>query len=288
MVTEAPTTARRGIPRPRVVLAAAGVAASAAVVAAMLQAAWPVLALIGVAAVAVVMLATLVAMRRDSRVVAPLAVALVALVNPVVLAAVSDHVVARVGVVSFGFDRGFVLWGTYPGIAGWEPPADPPLVDIGGIARTSQNAVRDVVDATSDAYGWAWRVGDEASGARAIVNGWGGASVFWRIDSPTWISADAGDVAQRAVLTDAAAGAAERLDLPLEDDVDGDVDTGDGVRTWSDDLGGTLFLQVAGAQATLWYTGGPFLATTVADFDARLEPFAGLTPPATIEQPDLP
>ncbi|WP_344739643.1 hypothetical protein [Microbacterium awajiense] len=287
-MTEPPTAVRRGIPRPRVALAAGGLAASAAVVAAMLQAPWPVLTLIGITAIAVAVLATLVAVRRDSRVVAPLAVALVALVNPVVLTAVSDHVVARVGVVSFTLDRGFVLWGVYPGIAGWDPPADPPLVDIGGIARTSQDAVRDVVDATSSAFGWAWRVGDQPSGARAIVNGWGGVSAFWRIDSPTWISDDAGDLGRRAVLTDAVAGAAERLDLPFEADVDGDVDTGDGVRAWSDDLGGTLFLQIAGARATVWYTGGPFLATTVEDFEERLEPFEGLLPPATIEEPDLP
>jgi len=283
------TAAQRALPRPAFVLVAAGVVAVASLAAALAGAGWATIPLV-VAALVVLVLATLVAMRRDSRVLAPLAIALVALCNPVVLGGLTDHVRDQVGVVTVAPDRGLVLWATYPGIAGWDAPAVPASVDTTALAQAVPRVVRGVVDATGREFGWSWSLGDEVpQGARAIANGFGGASMFWRIDSPRWTTADFdGSGAQRAALLGAVDSAAAALETGEVSDTTGDVDAGDGVRAWTDGRGGVLTLEIAGGDVAVVYAGGPFLAGDPAEFAERMAGFAGLELPAPLVRPDLP
>jgi|GEM_PF-1411233 len=283
------STAARFLPRPATVLAAAAVVAIASVAAALAGAGWATIPLCA-AALVVLVCATLVAMRRDSHAVAPLAIALVALLNPLVLGGLTDHVREQVGVVTLAPDRGLVLWATYPGIAGWDGPDAPAAVDTTALAQAVPRVMRGIVDATGRGHGWSWSLGDEVQpGAQAIANGFGGSSMFWRIDSPRWTTGDFdGSDAQRATLLAAVAGAAAALEAGEVVDVRGDVGAADGVRVWRDGRGGELTLTIAGADVIAVYAGGPFLAGDPAEFDARMAGFAGLDLPEPIAQPDLP
>lgn len=276
--------------RPALVL---GVAAVVAVVSGVVVATglpWVVGLLVMIVAVAATIWATLSAVVRRSLVVAPLAICLLAVGNPAVLAGVGSYVERSVGVVTFSPDRGFVLWSLYPGIVGWDAPDAPDAVDTPVLAQSVQRALRSAVGVLTDAYGYAWRIGDGQVGIAPIANGFGGYSMFERVDAPLWTTSDFdGSEGQRSAIVAAAAASAAELGLTDAADSAGDVDTGDGTREWSAD-GQTLTLTLAGAQIELSYTGGPFLAPTSlpGEFEDRLRGFEGLPLPSTIVTPDVP
>lgn len=275
--------------RPRVVLFAAVVVGALSVLWALL---WPnpiIAALIVLAGAAVVVWATAVAMRRQSVFIAPLAVVLVALCNPLVFGVVSSNLDTRVGRMTFSFEDGLLLWKQYPGIAGWDA-SDPRPVDTGTLVVEAQNGFRAAIDALSDEFGWAWQVGD-VTGVTAIPNGYGGDSMFRRVDMPVWQTGDFdGSQAQRDGLLSAVASLAATLQLSSETDVSGDVTTGDGERTWTDDLGGRLQLTVAGEQVALAFVGGPYFSAqyTPEQYEQAMAPFDGVAPPDPLVVPDVP
>lgn len=284
-------TGLRGIPRPLTTLLVALVVAAASIVAFLAGAGWGVGLVLMLLAIAATVWATVAAVRRDSVFVAPLAIVLLAVLNPLVLSGLSAHIQERAGVITFAFDRGLVLWATYPGIAGWDAPEDATPVNTAGLAQAEQRALRSVVEATTAAHGWVWSIGEGAAGVFRIANGFGGPSLFERVDSPVWTSDDFdGSAPQRELLLSSAQSAADALELRTVTDVEGDVATGDGVRHWDDGAGGVMSLTIAGARVTLQYTGGPFLSggSSAAEYQLARSGFAGLQPPAPIEEPDLP
>ncbi|WP_439591081.1 hypothetical protein [Microbacterium sp.] len=291
----APATVDQGRPvrlptRPALVLGVAVVVAvlSAVVVATGMP--WVVGLLVMIVAIVVTIWATLSAVVRRSLFVAPLAICLVAVGNPAVLAGVGSYVERSVGVVTLSPDRGFVLWSLYPGIAGWDAPDAPEAVDTPRLAQSVQRALRSAVGVLTDAYGYAWQIGDGQVGIASIENGFGGPSMFERIDAPLWTTADFdGSSAQRAAVVAAAAASAAELGLTDASDAAGDVDTGDGTRQWSAD-NQTLTLSIEGPRIELSYTGGPFLAPTSlpGEYEDLMRAFEGLTPPPTIVTPDVP
>ncbi len=288
MVT-APTTRRARVLRPGATLGAAAVVGLAALCVVLFSLGWVLAALVTVAAVLVIVTATASAMRRGSRLLAPLAVAVVAVLNPVVLQGLADHTRDAVGVVTFEPGQGIVLWGGYPGIAGWDAPEAPEPVEVRPLVLDVQDAVRAIVDDTGDTLGWTWSVGETAGGATTIANGFGGPSMFARVTSPTWTTTDfTGSEPQRDILLAALQSTAETLGLNAREDVEGDVATGDGVRVWTDASGGELALTVGAGEVVVVYIGGPYLVGTTAEYETRLAPFAGLEQPEPIVTPDLP
>lgn len=271
--------------RARTLLWAAIVIGALSVVALALDAGWIVGAILSLAALAVIVVGPFIAMRRRSLVAAPLAIALVSLLNPVILGGVSAHVTNLIGVVTL--QRGIVLWGAYPGIAGWDAPDELTVVDPGALARQTQDVTRGVVDELSSAYGWSWSIGDSVGGTQSIANGFGGTSVFIRVDSARWTTADFdGSQEQADALLTAMQTAADELGLTTVGDA---IDAGSGGEaTWSDGRGGVLTLAYDGSQASFWYTGGPFSTVSTEEYLALLEPYAGLDQPEPIDEPDLP
>ena len=289
--TAAVAPARRArVARPRVVLIAALVVAA-------LSAIWLTtgrnIVLGGVllaAAALVVVWATAVAMRRASTVIAPLAVILVVVCNPAVLGVYSTHLDDRVGRMTLSPESGLVFWQQYPGIAGWEAPAVPVQVDTTTLVRTVQSSFREAIDRLSGEYSWSWEVG-EVTGVSPVPNGFGGASMFHRIDAPVWSSSDFdGSEAQRTALLEAAETIAAQLALPTVADPIGDVAAGDGVRTWSDDLGGTFRLTVQGSAVSLEFVGGPYFGvqSSLEEYAAARDFFDRLELPEPLYIPELP
>ncbi|QTV80099.1 hypothetical protein [Microbacterium sp. NIBRBAC000506063] len=287
---EAPQPSRARVARPRVVM----IAALALVALSML---WlfggrngALGVVLSVAALIVIVWATAVAMRRGSAVVAPLAVILVVLGNPVVLGIYSNHLDDRVGRLTISPEDGLVFWQQYPGIAGWQAPSEPVPVDTTEIVRTAQASFRTAIDELSGEFGWAWQVGD-ITGVSAIPNGFGGESMFHRVDAPVWTTSDFdGSDAQRATLLDLGAGIAEQLQLPTLTDAVGDVSAGDGVRAWTDDLGGAFTVTVQGSTVSLQFVGGPYFAahTSMEEYAEAREHFAGIELPEPLFVPELP
>lgn len=276
------------VPRPRTVLLAALVVALASLAAAWLGIGWWASPVLVLAAVAVTVFATASAVRRDSVFVAPIAIALVAVLNPLVLGGLGTHVRETAGMVTFDAGRGLVLWKNYPGIGGWELPDEVQPINVVAFGDHVQRSVRSVVDATSGSFGWTWEVREGRVGLGRIANGYGGAAEFYRVDSTPWRSTSFdGSAEQRAVLVAAAQAAADELALTTVADEAGDVTAGDGGRTWSDATG-TLTLRVEGSAVEISYVGGPVLGGTQAEFDLRLGPYRGLTPPEPFTSPDLP
>lgn len=270
-------------------VAAAIVAVLAAVVA-LLR--WPtaVAVVLMVAAVAVTVWATWIAVRRPSLVVAPLAVCLVAIGNPLALGGMAVNLEAHAGVITVRTEGGFglVFWKQYPGVAGWTAPADPQPVDTVAFASMVQAAVRSVVDSTTTAFGLTWTVESGPSGLQPLPNGYGGESLFDRVDSALWHTSLDGSVAARTALLEAARAAAETLQLG-DETVSGDPATGTGTVAWSDS-GGVLTLELVDDAVTVGYSGGPFLKSTAlpGELAQRLAAFRGLTPPEPLVQPDIP
>lgn len=284
-------TGLRAVPRPRTALLVAIVVAAASVLASLAGAGWGIGLVLMLLAIGVTVWATVAAVRRDSVLVAPLAIVLVAVLNPLVLSGLGAHIRERAGVITFAFDRGLVLWSTYPGIAGWDAPEDATPVNTTGLAQAEQRALRGTVEATTAAYGWVWSLGEGAAGVFRIANGYGGESLFERVDSPVWTSEDFdGSAPQRDLLLSSAQSAAAALELTTITETEGDVAGGDGVRQWDDGAGGVMTLRVAGSRVTLRYTGGPFLSgsSSAAEYRLARSGFEGLEPPAPIEEPDLP
>lgn len=276
--------------RPALVLGVAFVVVLVAGVTVVARLPWIVGALVMVAAVGVTVWATLSAVVRRSLVVAPLAICLLAVGNPAVLTGLGSYVERNAGVITFSFDRGVVLWASYPGISGWDAPDDPQTVDTPRLAQTVQRALRTAVGVMSDEYAWAWQIGEGEVGIRPIANGFGGDSMFQRVDAPLWTTTDFdGSDGQRASLVAAVAASAAELGLTDVVDASGDVGTGDGTRRWIADAQ-ALTLTVDGAHVALGYSGGPFLAPTIlpGEFERAREAYEGLTPPPTIVTPDLP
>lgn len=290
MTAETPTPARRArVLRPGAALVAAAVVAAASLGVVLFSLGWVLAALLTVLAVAVVLVATASAMRRGSRVLAPLAVALVAVLNPVVLQGLADHTRDSIGVVTYEPGQGLVLWGGYPGIAGWDAPETPEQIDVRSLVLDVQDSVRAIVDDTGDAVGWTWSVGDTAGGATTLQNGFGGPSMFVRVDSPTWATTDFdGSAPQRDILLAAVRATADELSLSTVTDAEGDVGTGDGVREYTDADGGSLTLTVAGGDVTVVYAGGPYLSGSAEEYQARMSEFAGLDLPDPLFTPALP
>ena len=227
---------------------------------------------------------------RRSVFVAPLAICLVAAMNPAALSGLGGYVERHAGVVSFAFDRGIVLWAKYPGIAWWDAPQDPQSVDTIALAQSVQRALRTAVGALSTAYGWTWQIGDGEVGVRPIPNGFGGDSLFERVDAPRWTTEEFdGSDGQRVALLAAAEASAAELGLTQVANPSGDVTTGDGSRTWSADAQ-TLTLTVEGSRVSLTYAGGPFLSTRTVpgELETALSGYEGLPLPPTIVTPDLP
>ncbi|GAA1922480.1 hypothetical protein GCM10009775_13680 [Microbacterium aoyamense] len=251
---------------------------------------WIVGLVLMLVAVVVTIWATLSAVVRRSLFVAPLAVCLVAVGNPAVLAGAGAFVERNVGVVTVSFDRGVVPWALYPGIAGWEAPQAPEVVDTPALAQTVQRALRSAVGALSADYAYTWQVGDGRVGIAPIANGFGGDSMFQRIDAPRWTTSDFDESAeQRAAIVAAAAASAAELGLMQATEAAGDVDTGDGTREWTDE-GQTFTLTLEGQRVALSYTGGPFLApqSLPGEFQRSMRAYEALTLPPPIVTPNLP
>ncbi len=286
----AASSTRTRVARPRVVLIAALVVAA-------LSVAWLITgrnAVFGgvliAAALLVVVWSTAVAMRRVSTVVAPLAVIVVVVCNPAVLGVYSTHLDDRVGRMTLTPESGLVFWQQYPGIAGWEAPAEPVQVNTAVLVRMVQSSLREAIDRLSEEYSWSWKVGD-VTGVSSIPNGFGGESMFRRIDAPVWSSSDFdGSEAQRATLLDVAEAIGEQLALTAVADPSGDVAVGDGVRTWSDDLGSTFTLTVQGQTVSLEFVGGPYFGTqsSLEEYAAARDFFDGFELPEPLFVPELP
>lgn len=294
--TDGPTPQARGIRsplslRPALTLASAAIVAVVSWVAVALGAPWPIIAVLTVVALAVMVWASLSAIGRRSLVVAPLAVCLAVMGNPLITSGLASYVERHAGVITVSLDHGLVLWKTYPGIAGWEPssPATQP-VDTPGIAMNVQRALRDVVGDMSDSYGYTWEIGDGQVGIAPIANGFGGNSLFERVDAPLWQTTDFdGSADQRAAVVASTVTSAQSLALTTVANPDGNVDTGDGTRTWSDETQ-QLTLTIEGSTVMLTYVGGPFLAasTIPGEYLRAMQGFEGIPLPPTIEDPNIP
>jgi len=287
---DAPARRPRLTRRPAVVLAAAVVIAVVSFLVVTLRLPWPVGAVLVVIVLLATVWATLSAIARRSLFVAPLAVCILALGNPVILSGLGSYVQTHAGVITVSLDRGLVLWANYPGIAGWEAPASPTSVDTVRLATEVQNALRVSVGELSDAYGYAWSIGEGTVGIQRIPNGYGGRSLFERVDAPLWQTSDFdGSADQRMAVVQSAAAAAATLELTDIGDSDGDVDTGDGTRTWSSG-DATLMLTIEGDTVSLTYTAGPYLTrdAVLGEFPRSMRGFDGLTRPAPLETPDVP
>jgi len=283
--TQAEPSGSSATMRARTLLGAAIVIGALSIVALILDLGWIVGAVLALAALAVIVVGPFIAMRRRSFVVAPLAIALVSLLNPLILGGITAHVTNLIGVVTL--QRGLVLWADYPGIVGWDAPDELTVVDPGALARQTQDVTRDVVDTLSSEYGWSWSIGESVGGTQSIANGFGGPSVFVRIDSATWTTADFdGSEEQAQGLLAAMQSAADELGLTTVGDAIGEESGGE--ATWSDGRGGVLTLSYDGSEVSFWYIGGPFSTVSTEEYDALLEPYAGLGLPEPIVEPDLP
>jgi hypothetical protein len=149
--------------------------------------------------------------------------------------------------------------------------------------------VRSIVDTTTTAFGLTWTVASGPSGLMPLPNGYGGPSMFDRVDSAQLRTTLDGSTAQRTALLSAARAAATTLQLGDEKAVSGDPLTGTGTITWSD-ADGVLTLVLDADAVTVSYSGGPLLTGTAlpGEYEQRLADFAGLTPPAPLVTPDLP
>jgi hypothetical protein len=229
--------------------------------------------------------------RRPSVVIAPLAVCLLALGNPLSLGGIASNVEAHAGIITVRTEGGFglVFWKEYPGVAGWSAPSDPQPVQTVAFATQVQAAVRGVVTAMSDAYGLTWTAGQGRTGVESLPNGFGGLSMFDRVDSAQWRTTLDGSAAQRTALVAATRTAANALGLADEAGSADDIAAGTGTMTWQDP-GGVLTLMLAGDAVTLQYSGGPFLRGTSlpGEYEQRMAGFAGLTPPTPLNMPDVP
>ncbi|WP_404430029.1 hypothetical protein LG299_10685 [Microbacterium lacus] len=277
--------------RPATVLVAAAIVAVVSWMSVAFRAPWPIVAVLTVAALAVLVWASLSAIGRRSLVVAPLAVCLAVMGNPLTTAGLGSYVERHAGVITLSLRDGIVLWKAYPGIAGWEPstPATQP-VDTTGLAMDVQRVLRDVVGEMSDAYGYVWQVGDGQVGISIIANGFGGGSLFERVDAPLWQTSDFdGSPAQRATLVASTTASAEELGLTTVADPSGDVGSADGIRTWSGEAQ-RLTLTIDDSTVTLTYVGGPFLGSTTlpGEYLRGMQGFADLPLPPTIEEPNIP
>ncbi len=276
--------------RPAVVLIASAVVALVSWTSIALRLPWIIAVIAMLLAVVVTVWATLSAIVRRSVFVAPLAICLVAALNPAALAGLGSYVERHAGVVSVTLDRGVVLWAKYPGIAGWDAPQDPQAVDTTALAQSVQRALRTAIGTLTTAYGWAWQIGPGDVGVTAIPNGFGGDSLFERIDAPRWTTdAFDGSEEQRAALLAAAEASAAELGLTEVSDPSGDVASGDGSRAWAAE-GQTLTLTIEGSHVSLSYTGGPFLSprTLPGEFETAMRGYEGLPLPPTIVTPELP
>lgn len=280
-------TGRR--PRAGLVLLVAVVVAAFALAGAALRWPFPVEVVLLALAVVVTGWAAWVAVRRPSLVLAPLAVCILALGNPATLAGTTAFVQDHAGVITVRTQDGFglVFWKQYPGVAGWTAPADPAPVDTVAFAASAQAAVRGIVDALS-AEGREWTASSTPSGLQLLPNGYGGPSMFDRVDSAEWHTTLDGSAAQRATLLAAARETAQALGLADEQVVTGDPLSGTATTTWSD-ADGVLTLVLADDAVTVSYSGGPFLRATAlpGEFAQRMSAFAGLTPPAPLVAPDV-
>jgi hypothetical protein len=231
------------------------------------------------------------AMAWRSAVLAPLAVCLLAVGNPIAASASATFVEREIGPVTVTADRGLVFWELYPGVAGWDAPDPVPRVDASALARTAQSAIRSVVTDLTDSFGYAWTVQeDAAAGVSAIANGFGGTSMFVRVDVPEWVTESFdGSSGQRDAILTAAAGAAAALQLTDVQDSSGDVATSDGVRSWST-AGQLLTLTIDGARVSLVFTAGPYLSGSYIpeEYERALTSFEGLTAPEPRVRPSLP
>lgn len=276
--------------RPGLILACAVVVVLVSWVSIAFRLPWIIAAIAMLLAVLVTVWGTLSAIVRRSLFVAPLAICLVAAGNPATLAGLGSYVERHAGVLSVTLDRGIVLWAKYPGIAGWDAPTDPQPVDTIALAKNVQRALRTAIGSLTTAYGWAWQIGDGDVGVTPIPNGFGGNSMFERVDAPRWTTDafDGSDEQRAAAIATAEASAAE-LGLTQASDTAGAVDTGDGTRSWSADSQ-TLTLTITGSRVTLTYVGGPFLSTLSlpGEFETASSGYAGLPLPPTIVTPDVP
>lgn len=254
---------------------------------------WPsvISIVLGVVCILAVVVAGFSAVTWRSAVVAPLAVCILALGNPLAAHAMSTFVDREVGPVTVTADRGLAFWELYPGIAGWDAPSPLPRADATSLARTAQSAIRTVVSDLTASFGYAWSVPtDDVAGVTAIANGFGGTSLFVRVDVPEWTSPDFdGSPTQREAVLASAAGAAAQLQLTDVQDVSGDVETSDGVRTW-----GTpeqrLTLTIERSSVSLVFSAGPFLRDGYLpeEYERSLRSFEGLTAPEPRVQSELP
>ena len=295
LLAEPQTTPAGTRRRPRAwppLVVAAGVAVLS-VAGALLRWPAPIQAILVAAAIVVTLWAAWAVIRRPSRVVAPLAVCLVALGNPLALGGMATNIEAHAGLITVRTDGGFglVFWKQYPGVAGWTAPSDPQPVDTVAFAAAVQAAVRSIVDDTTTAFGLTWTVASQPSGLMQLPNGYGGPSMFDRVDSAQWHTMLDGSAAQRTAVLAATRAAATTLQLGDEKAVSGDPLTGTGTTTWSDaDADGELTLVLDADAVTVSYSGGPLLTGTSlpGEFERRMADFAGLTPPAPLVTPDVP
>lgn len=289
VVSAAPVKRRRGVP-PVAVLAAAGVGAAASVFWMMAGASVLFGALLAVAGAPAIAWAAFVAVRQRSYVVAPIAIAVLVAMNPVVLGAIGSVAEDRLGRVSYEADTGVVFWQQYPGIAGWTAPAEPLHADTDDLVSTAHAHMTLAVETLAAESDWAWEATEPAA-LTPIPNGFGGGSLFDRIDGPVWSATGFGRTdAERALLLDVAAGLAEKLRLPVIADSVGNVETGSGVRGWSGDSGCVLTLTIDGGIVRFSFSGGPYLraGVSVDEYATALAPFARVTLPDPIFLPALP
>jgi hypothetical protein len=269
----------------------AAVVAVLSVAGALLRWPAPVEVSLIVAAIVVTLWAAWAVIRRPSLVVAPLAVCLVAFGNPLALGGMATNIEAHAGLITVRTDGGFglVFWKQYPGVAGWTAPPDPQPVDTVAFAASVQAAVRSIIDDTTSAFGLTWTVASRPSGLMPLSNGYGGRSMFDRVDSAQWHTTLDGSAAQRAALLHTTRAAAAALQLGDENAVSGDPLTGTGTTTWSD-ADGELTLILDADAVTVSYSGGPLLTGTSlpGEFERRMADFAGLTPPPPLVAPGVP
>lgn len=254
---------------------------------------WPAVAsiVLGAGCILAIGVAGFSAVAWRSSVVAPLAVCILAFGNPLAAHALSAFVDREVGPVTVTADRGLVFWELYPGIAGWDAPSPIPRADATSLARTAQSAIRTVVSDLTASFGYAWSVPtDDAAGVATIDNGFGGTSLFVRVDVPEWTSSDFdGSRTQREAVLASAAGAAAQLQLTDVQNASGDVATSDGVRTWGAPQQ-RLTLTIEGRRVSLVFSAGPFLSDGYLpeEYERSLRSFEGLTAPEPRALPELP
>ncbi len=283
-------TAQPRVARARTVMVAALAVAVASILWFMLGQSPVAAVVLVVVALVLVGWAAFVAVRRESMVVAPAAVVILALCNPLVMGAYAQHLDERVGRMSFEFSRGIVFWHHYPDIVGWEAPSPLPKVDTGALVRAVQSGSRAAILSVSAELDWSWRVG-KITGLSMIPNGFGGNSMFQRVDMPTWSTDDYdGSTEQREVLMAAVELFAQELWPDSEVTVSAAVTSGVYERVWADDLGGRLSLTLHGEHVELAFRGGPYFSANASleEYEERRADFAGLTPPTPIFIPELP